>query len=472
MRVRSSILNSLHQDFFLTNDHSFENSGSKNFDSNFNIKLLTKNIYQTHQKLNDLIENIEENVKKTMDKQENEFFFAYRAHMSRVQTDLKQLSKQIEEQEALNQGNEKITKLQKELEFFKKEAEILSNKLSEKTKELRKTKEKSLISQSEKLFLENKLIEILKKKKSNHNSSVTKSSNNEPSINKTQNPNKRDNNTINIIKNKILERNKDIGYFIQKYNISNETEFSEDFNEALKNKEKEVSKIIEKLNNKIDQMRKANVFLNYEMNKNTINNQEMRSYLENCFNSVKNEIKKRKTIGAHSKDDVSFEDFRISDKMKLIAFVLSNDSLVESLLEKCNFIETDHNVSKNENIDNICKTDKIDDKFNNGQKTNEIDEKFLNNDLPSFINTNNESKLVKKENSYNERDETPETAAYSRIKNSRIKLKNFFINQGENYQKIKTLTDRQNKSFDFKAMKSKRPKIYNFKVKQEKSFVI
>ena len=52
---------------FLTNDFSFNyNSLNK-----ANLQILTQNIYDSHEKLNDLIKNMEEKIKKTMEKQEN-----------------------------------------------------------------------------------------------------------------------------------------------------------------------------------------------------------------------------------------------------------------------------------------------------------------------------------------------------------------------------------------------------------------
>ena len=457
----SSLKNPLTKNIFLTNDLSFENTNNNHEpDHRSSLKTLTQNIYETHQKLINLIENIDQNVQKTLEKQENEFFFAYRSHMSRVQIDLKLLKKQIEDEEILRDGNDKIIRLEKELAWFKKETENLSNKLTDKTKEAKRLRDSNQIIQSEKIFLQNKLIEVLKKKKEKKNTSS------DFTIVKIGKEKEIENKSKFLIDNltisKILTKNQEIPYVLQKYKILDEKEFVLDFEEILKNKGKQYLKKLEGMNLKIEQLKKANIFLNYEINCNLRNNNEMKSHLENCFVSVKNEIKKRKNFGALSKsDDVPFEDFRLPDKMKFLAFLLTNDSLIQHLIEKI-YPKDQKNL----------KADGSDNEHIEVKSINCCDSK--SNDLPSFL-ANEKKKYPENSNIDREIESyTPETVEYSRaMQNSKLKLKNYLLNQKENFLKVKTLTDRLNKSLDNKFVRRKTPlKIGNFKIKKKNSFAL
>lgn len=463
---------------FLTNDFSFNyNSLNK-----ANLQILTQNIYDSHEKLNDLIKNMEEKIKKTMEKQENEFFFAYRSHMSRVQMDLKQLKKQIEEDEKMNKGNEKIINLEKEMIFFKSETENLSKRLTEKTKELKRIKENNLLIQSEKLFLENKLITVLSKKK-------PQKKNNSLDLNNTKHVKKKENSRLNNVHPVSEIRNlhnilqpKDVMYFVAKYNIKNEDEFILDFEEILRSKEKESQKKIELLTAKLEQLKKTNIFLNYEINKGLQNNTELKSHLENCFVSVKNQIKKRKNQGLITKNpnentsnpqnEITFDDFKITDKMKFLAFVLSNDYLIQLISDKI--------FSKNENSQQDHSSSKHNEShFEENKSVNVIQEEIENlanedRRKEQLINKKLQQFYLKESFHLNGLDEketcTPETGPFSQAKHSSEKIREILKGR-RNYLKSKTLTDRMdNNSFESQSLK--RNKIILINRKKENSFAL
>lgn len=511
--MHSSLRSSKNRNIFITNDIS-----SKYFFSSVpenpktSLQILTQNIYEAHEKLNDLIQNLEEKVKKSLEKQENEFFFAYRSHMSRVQIDLRELKKQIEENEKSNKIKEAEKETEKELKWFKNEAEALSKKLTEKNKEFKRLKENYLMLQSEKLFIENKLIAALSKKpRKNHSfDSKQKKPENEKTTFITEfklnPPPVTDMRTMRKKLEKSLLEPKDVMYFVTKYQIKDEDEFILDFEEILRQKDKELKKKIEVLALKLENLKKTNIFLNFELNKGLQNTNELKSHLENCFQSIKNRIKKRKTIGILPKipnedtqNEVNFQDFKIADKMKLLAYVLSNDSLIELITSKI-FPENpqnDENSKQNEiesvkfeenksfsmppqEIESLSRDpENLSEKFSKMPQENEKSS-FLQENLKEKSNNENKVKQDFKRrfflngsfrgNHANEPDtRTPDISSYSKGKYSEEKMQQILKERKKTFNNNKTLTDRINNSFELRNLQSK---IGKTKHKKENSFAL
>lgn len=432
------------------------------------LNTLTDNIYIAHQKLNDLISNLEEKVKKNLERQENEFFFAYRSHMSKVQADLKELKKKIDEEEKISKRNEKILKLEKDLLFFQNEAQTLSNKLSEKAKENSKLKENLMILRSEKLFLENKLIDVLKnKKEANPVQNILEPKNNKNENLSQNNSTEKQKILKKTLNNKYLKKDKDIFDIIQRYNIADSDEFFNDLCELIAKKTTHLAIKTKNLGTNLEKLKKTNIFLNSALNKNISNSNELKLHIENCFSSVKKEILKRKNFSIGSpnnfnEQEINFEDFRINDKLKLLSFLLSHESIFQDLIDKI----FGSNAINRENKDNSS--------FHLSK--NKIDLDFISNnnassDLPSFLE---KFSLLSKRNQNNcERNENENTPQTSLNPNSKYSIRNklkAFLNKKEDIVKIKTLTDRIVNSFDGKSQA--KPIMIRNNKKREKSFVL
>ena len=507
----SSLRSSKNKNIFLTNDNSFKYFFSSNPENpKPSLKTITQNIYEAHEKLNDLIQNLEEKVKKSLERQENEFFFAYRSHMSRVQIDLRELKKQIEENEKLNKIKEAEKETEKELKWFKNEAETLSKKLTDKNKECKRLKENYLMLQSEKLFIENKLIAALSKKpRKNHSldSKQQKLGKKEKTVLINQlNPTPV---TDMRIMRKNMEKSflepKDVMYFVTKYKIKDEDEFILDFEEILRQKEKELKKKLEVLALKLENLKKTNIFLNFELNKGLQNTNELKSHLENCFQSIKDRIKKRKTIlpkipNENIQNEVNFQDFKITDKMKLLAYVLSNDSLIELIISKI-FPENpqnDDNLKQNESkleenksfsmppqeIESLLsrEPENLSENLSKIPKENEKSP-FLQENLQKKSKENENKNNIKQDfkrrfflngsfrgNHANEPEtRTPDISSYSKGKYSEEKMQQILKERKKTFNNNKTLTDRINNSFELRNLQSKIAKKNH---KKENSFAL
>lgn len=385
-------------------------------------------------------------MKKNLEKHENEFFFAYRSHMSKVEYDLKQMKNQIEEDEKQNKSNEKIVQLEKDLMFFKTESQNLSVKLREKTKENEILKENLMILKSEKAFLENRHIE-LSKNKVEKPTKIQEIPNKSPGI-KKENIEK----TVEITK---IRKKIEVVDLIQKYQINNNSEeFYNDLDEIITKKLEETNFKMKKIAQNMQKLKKINTFLNFQLNKISQNQNELKEYLENCFNSVKQHIMNRKKFAqGPTNDGISFEDFRISDKLKLLSYLLSNESVFQLLISKI---------------------------FEENNQTQTVIEKEKKS-LKIFLNQDFQKNYVKKPfdmiNSSNQtndkRTRTPSEMNINSNSKSPIteKLKAILVKR-EDSVNVSTLTDRiDNNSFDARMNKNNAMKCLK-KKGREKSLIL
>ena len=79
-------------------------------------------VMKSFSRMNESVEGLGLNVKKLLRKQEKDFLAAYRAHMYKVQKELQDLRAKVDESELALKKNDKIQQLEKERDWFRREA--------------------------------------------------------------------------------------------------------------------------------------------------------------------------------------------------------------------------------------------------------------------------------------------------------------------------------------------------------------
>ena len=79
-------------------------------------------VMKSFSRMNESVEGLGVNVKKLLRKQEKDFLAAYRAHMYKVQKELQDLRAKVDESELALKKNDKIQQLEKERDWFRREA--------------------------------------------------------------------------------------------------------------------------------------------------------------------------------------------------------------------------------------------------------------------------------------------------------------------------------------------------------------
>jgi len=103
-------------------------------------------VHEQYSKLQSAINELGEKVTGVLTKQENDFLGAYRTHMRNVQNDFNEIRLEVEEKERAIENNVKVKELEKERNWYRKEAthldkvlqktQINEEKLREKVEEL------------------------------------------------------------------------------------------------------------------------------------------------------------------------------------------------------------------------------------------------------------------------------------------------------------------------------------------------
>jgi len=130
-------------------------------------------ILNTHQKLQELADQLDDMVKKQLSEHEKDFFLAYKAHMYTVQRDFKQLKHKADEEETKTRRDAKIHLLEKELQWFMNEALRLDELCKKYKRELDGWKGKAEALDEDRHFLEAQ-IKTSKKHNTTLRSSVEK----------------------------------------------------------------------------------------------------------------------------------------------------------------------------------------------------------------------------------------------------------------------------------------------------------
>merc|ERR1719353_155642 len=113
-----------------------------------------KEILGTHQKLQELADQLDDMVKKKLNEHEKDFFLAYKSHMYTVQKDFKQLKHKADEEETKTRRDQKIHSLEKELHWFMAEALRLDELCKKYKRELDGWKGKAEALDEDRHFLE------------------------------------------------------------------------------------------------------------------------------------------------------------------------------------------------------------------------------------------------------------------------------------------------------------------------------
>merc|ERR1719298_337958 len=114
-----------------------------------------REILGTHNKLQELADQLDDMVKKKLNEHEKDFFLAYKSHMYTVQKDFKQLKHKAEEEETKTRRDAKVQSLEKELDWFMNEALRLDELCKKYKRELDKWKGKAEALEDDRQFLEN-----------------------------------------------------------------------------------------------------------------------------------------------------------------------------------------------------------------------------------------------------------------------------------------------------------------------------
>merc|ERR550537_1845359 len=114
-------------------------------------------ILGTHQKLQELADQLDDMVKKQLSEHEKDFFVAYRTHMYTVQRDFKQLKQKADEEETKTRRDAKVHSLEKELQWFMNEALRLDELCKKYKQELDVWKGKAEALDEDRYFLEDQI---------------------------------------------------------------------------------------------------------------------------------------------------------------------------------------------------------------------------------------------------------------------------------------------------------------------------
>ena len=117
-----------------------------------------------YKKLQLAINELGDKVSGVLQKQETEFLSAYRAHMRNVQKDFQDLRDDIDEKEKAIINNIKVKQLEKERDWYKKEALHLDQVLSKTKKREIELSEKVEELEEDRTWLSNQLKLIMKQK--------------------------------------------------------------------------------------------------------------------------------------------------------------------------------------------------------------------------------------------------------------------------------------------------------------------
>lgn len=112
-----------------------------------------------------IIERLDEKVDTVIERHEAEFLMAYRNHMQKIKKELQEMKRRTEEQEKSFHANDRISGLEKQLNWYRDESLKLYSKLELKNKELDELRMKIDEFNKEKQFLEEQVKSLLKKNK-------------------------------------------------------------------------------------------------------------------------------------------------------------------------------------------------------------------------------------------------------------------------------------------------------------------
>lgn len=114
---------------------------------------------------NNIIESLDEKVDSVIERHEADFLTAYRNHMNKIKKELQEMKRKTDDQEKTFHENDRISGLEKQLNWYRDESLKLYSKLELKNKELDEYRMKLEESNKEKQFLEDQVKSLLKKNK-------------------------------------------------------------------------------------------------------------------------------------------------------------------------------------------------------------------------------------------------------------------------------------------------------------------
>lgn len=121
-------------------------------------------VKKSYGNLQHAISEMGDKVSGVLAKQEGEFLSAYRAHMRNVQTDFRSLREELDEKDRSIANNEKVLQLEKERDWYKKEALHLEKILLKTQKKEHNLNEKVAELEEDLSWHSNQLKNVLKQK--------------------------------------------------------------------------------------------------------------------------------------------------------------------------------------------------------------------------------------------------------------------------------------------------------------------
>lgn len=115
-------------------------------------------------KLQHAINGLGDNISGVLQKQETEFLTAYRTHVRNVQKDFQDLRNDVDEKEKAITNNVKVKRLEKERDWYKKEALHLNEVLVKTKKKESELNEKLEEIKEDRTWLSNQLKMMMKQK--------------------------------------------------------------------------------------------------------------------------------------------------------------------------------------------------------------------------------------------------------------------------------------------------------------------
>ena len=117
-------------------------------------KTLDKYYHKYYFQLDSLVDDMQSRVQGVIRQHEMNFLESYRNHMRHIQRDLDKYKKALNEKEFMNRRDEKIVKLQTNVEWFKKEALALSKANLKLKEENFLLKQRNMLVEAEKVIAE------------------------------------------------------------------------------------------------------------------------------------------------------------------------------------------------------------------------------------------------------------------------------------------------------------------------------
>jgi len=306
----------------------------------------TNEIYDYHDKLNGLVDQMDNKIKVLLNENQTNFLMAYKEQMMHIQKELKILKKKVDEETYKRKNNERMNILEQERDWFRAEAIRLDKVCKEQQKTLQEVKFKLKQVSEDKSYFEEFVLSAKKENKALKEElmyfemgrrtgddfiSNEANSKNYASTGKRGHSSEGYKNNFTPQKYKFFEgTDKGSGQKNEQFNENNK-EFSHNETKFLE--------VIKQLKTELDKEKKFVRQLRQDKAQLLGRRIELEQILVESINEVKKEISKRRSVktykdlnkGPQIPQEIDLSKFSATDKKNLLEYFLSNEVVLEEV---------------------------------------------------------------------------------------------------------------------------------------------